>query len=109
MNDVYTINVRVVQDRDVCIVNMETPGFDQIQGSSKRHPADTPNPIVGQCVAFARLFNHLSIHYEQIVDALQQPPEIEEPEMDVAEARWFGQFNVPPQEMMGNNQEKEQT
>ncbi len=118
MNDVFNFVIRVVQGRDVCIVNMETPGFENIQGSSKRHPDDTPDPIVGQCVAFGRMFQNLATHYEQIVQALQHPiePSEEPAEMDVAEAAWFDRFNNPdnipsdvPSQEMGDNQEKEQT
>ncbi len=110
MNDTFTMQIRVVQDADVCILSMETQGFEHIQGSSKRHPADDRNPVIGQCVAFGRLFNNLATHYDQVVDALMQPPVIvEEPtEMDVAEALWFEKYNVPPQEMMGDNQRDRQ-
>ena len=97
--------VRVVQDGDVCLVSMESPGFEQIQGSSKRHPADKRDPVIGQCVAFSRLFQNLSVHYDQIVEALTNPVKAEEPaEMDVAEEAWFAKFNVPPQKMMGDQQ-----
>ena len=101
MNDVYTLEVRVAQDEDVCIASMATAGFENIQGSSKRHPNDTFHHMIGECVAFARLFKNLSEHYEQIVLALQNPPElIEDPtEMDVAEVAWLHQFGVPIKEM----------
>ena len=110
MNETFTLSVRVVQDANVCLVTMETPGFEHILGSSKRHPADKGDPIIGQCVAFGRLFQTLSGHYDSIVEALKKPVEVEEPaEMDVAEEAWFAKFQVPPEKMMGDNQQKEKT
>ncbi len=100
MNDVFTFHIRVVQNDDVCILNMETEGFGHIQGSSKRHPADTNNPVIGQCVAFERLFKSLGEHYGEIVEILMAPPKSKDdlPVIDLAEAAWFEQFAIPAQE-----------
>ena len=98
MSEVYTFEIRVAQDKDVCIVSMETPGFENIQGSSKRHPTDTFHHTIGECVAFGRLFKTLSEHYEQIVIALQNPPD-PETGTSLLETAWLQQFGVPSQEM----------
>ena len=104
MNDLYTFEIRVAQDEDVCIVTMATPGLDHINGSSKRHPKDTFHHTIGECVAFSRLFETLSDHYEEVVKALQtaqqtSPDQEQETEVDIAEAVWLQQFGVPSQEM----------
>ena len=101
MNEVYTFEIRVAQDEDVCIATMVSPGFENIQGSSKRHPKDTFHHTIGECVAFERLFENLAEHYGHIVQALQNPPESveENAEINIAEAAWLQQFGVPLKEM----------
>ncbi len=102
MNDVFHMDVRVVQDDDVTMVIMETEGFGHISGSSKRHPADEPNPIIGQCVAFGRLFRSLADHYDEVTEILLKEADQKGEILVVnqVEAEYLQQFDVPPSEMM---------
>ncbi len=100
MNNVFTIVVRVVQDDDVAVASLETDGFGHVMGSARRHPADTPNLVLGQCVAFGRLFRNLAGHYDQVVATLMS--EADEPEdlvQDPVEAEWLRQYGIPSEEM----------
>ncbi len=103
MNDVFHIDIRVVQDDEVTMVAMETDGFGHISGSAKRHPADEHNPVIGQCVAFSRLFSALADHYDEVTETLIG--EVEQKGEDLVvnpvEAEWLQQFDVPSSEMMG--------
>ncbi len=104
MNDVFHIDVRVIQDDQVTMVAMETEGFGHISGSAKRHPNDTPNSIIGQCVAFGRLFSKLSDHYDEVTKTLiEEADQKKKGEILIAnpaEVEWLQQFDVPPSEMM---------
>ncbi len=103
MNDVFHIGIRVVQDDEVTMVAMETEGFGHISGSAKRHPADEVNPVIGQCVAFSRLFSALADHYDEVTETLigEAEQKGEDLVINPVEVEWLQQFDVPSSEMMG--------
>ena len=101
MNDVFHIGIRVVQDDEVTMVAMETEGFGHISGSAKRHPADEVNPVIGQCVAFSRLFSALADHYDEVTETLigEAEQKGEDLVINPVEVEWLQQFDVPSSEM----------
>jgi Rv2632c-like len=101
MNDIFHIDVRVVQDDQVTVVAMETEGFGHISGSAKRHPADEHNSVIGQCVAFSRLFGKLADHYNEVTETLIREAEQkgEAVDVDLVEAEWLKQYGIPVAEL----------
>ncbi len=83
------------------MVAMETDGFGHILGSAKRHPADEVNPIIGQCVAFSRLFSALVDHYDEVTETLLGEAEQKGEDLVInpVEVEWLQQFDVPSSEM----------
>jgi len=73
----FTIKVRMLQDDDATVVELELPGGRKATGSAKRKPGDKRRPVVGETLALSRALANASIDvWEDAERAMAGIPEL---------------------------------